>query len=159
MQSSFDGDGNGFMTRDELREAFTATSAQYVLPHGYSVSVESIFRRHTRGTPMDAEFENGAEHTIFGFLHMCAWGQVYLDAQARGDPMTQATAMDQLVNVTLNVPTFTSLRDTLEERIASAQLGDSSDLARFIDTNCDWSTFDATPTAQLTRVGDRFYGC
>lgn len=147
MRSSFDSDNDGFMTREELLQALIETEAQYPLPPGYQVAPEALWVLITASHPADAKYENGAEYSILGNPHRCAWIQTFLDANLRGDNLTKDIAMNQLTTVTLHNPMYhQDMKALLADMLQAAALGDVAPIKQFADVNCNWDVFEATPT-------------
>lgn len=150
MESSFDSDGNGFMSKAEFRTALDATIGDYEWPDGYLYSVEKAHALSTDPVPDHAEFENGSEHGAIGGAHMCAWAETWLGAFNNGDYALQEQAMTQLTEVSLNNPMFTYITEHLEEIFQLAQLGDIAPLQNYVDINCSWNAYDSTPEAKYS---------
>lgn len=150
-ESSFDGDGDGFMTNDELRRAIEVTLPTFQFPDGYTTDVDTLITPYISQLPDDVVHENGAEQGIVGDAHMCAWGQTWLDATAQGDQTTMDTAMDQLKSVTLDLSTKRYVRDFYEDIFTKAELGDIAPLANLIQ-QCNWDVFESTPTTSILPI-------
>ncbi|MCO5217614.1 MAG: hypothetical protein M9909_02065 [Thermomicrobiales bacterium] len=156
MASTFDADGDGFMTRDELKEAVRTRESEFVFPNGYVLSVDRIINVNTAQLPSYFTFENGAEYMMIGHPHMCAWAQTFLDAATRGDNMATATALMQLRTVKDN-PMYQYVTDMYLDMFARAELGDVAQLQNWVSSECRWDVFESTPIS-LSMMNPPIYG-
>lgn len=140
--SSYDADGDGFMTPDELRTAVNATLPEFPFPPEYRVTGDQIadqfFALGMPGTTEGEPFEAGFEYLLIAGHHQCSWERVYLQANASGD----ATAQKQAINALFaGQPKYQYGSEADREMIADywrkAQLGDPRLVARDVDLNCN----------------------
>lgn len=148
--SSFDADGDGFMTADELRAATIATMPEFWFPPEYQVTGDLIADQMLGpNPPSDPEAESyqiKMEYTLIGGHHQCAWERVYLQANASGDTARQQEALDTLFAELPKRPMDPGGREMFEDYYRKAQLGDPSGVANDVNVNCNGIGL-ATPVA------------
>lgn len=135
--SSFDSNGDGWYTYEELREAILAVLNTYTWPPNYPVSAEFIRSAMANPPNGDPLFQVGSEYTALSTFHECGWWQTWLDAKESGDSNLEAQALDQILNV---VPTSPTLDPGSAEHLrgiaAKAQLGDATGVISLVEANC-----------------------
>lgn len=76
------------------------------------------------------------------FVAVCLWSESWLAAERGGDAATRTTATDALRDVPTWAiyrradPSDTNLRETLDQIITAARLGDAAHLEEFVTVNC-----------------------
>lgn len=138
--SSYDADGDGLLTADELKAAIIGTFGEFQFPAEYPITGEQLadqvlgsFSANDRATAM---WEAGGEYMFVGSYHQCAWERVYLQANASGETRRQDEALDMLLATLPKLPMDDQGREIYEDFYAKARLGDPSGVARDVDGNC-----------------------
>lgn len=148
--SSFDADGDGFMTADELRTATNATMPEFPFPPEYQVTGDQIADQmlgpNPPGDPAAESYQIKMEYTLIGGHHSCAWGRVYLQANASSDAARQQEAIEELFAGLPKHPMDEGSRAFHEDFYRKAQLGDPSGVANDVEQNCNGIGL-ATPVA------------
>lgn len=139
--SSFDADGDGFMTAAELRAATNATMPEFRFPPEHQVTGDQIADQmlgsNPPSDPASESYQIKMEYTLIGGHHRCAWERVYLEANASGDTARRQQALDALLAALPKRPMGDDSRAFIEDYYRKAQLGDPSGVARDVEVNCN----------------------
>lgn len=131
--SSFDSDGDGYLTEPELMEALQATYPSYHWPPGYVLDLDVVTSAIAKNSQTaTSHFENGAERTILGTPYLCAWQYALLDAMTAANDQGVSTAIAQLRAELAGNPMFSEVRQGEEDAIDKAELGDPAPLQLMI---------------------------
>lgn len=152
-ESTFDSDGDGKYTYDELKQAIAELMPSYEFPPNYQVTLDILMTTMKPFADKNASWQVPMEYTVLGTYHQCAWQLTWLDAYHDGDTALMDKSLDQLQTVALNDPTLDiSLRDHMVEMYERAELGDPTLMQQYVDTSCqmEWATPDSgTPNSSL----------
>lgn len=149
--SSFDSDGDGFYTFDELEQAVTALFTSYDWPQNYQVDLDNLTSDIAAMSGPNDQFEAPGEYTIVGLYHVCAWEHAWLDAYREGNARLMEESLDQLQGAALDNPMFVAIQEDLRERFERAELGDPSMIQQDVDNSCNSYEF-VTPTSGTPRT-------
>lgn len=149
--SSFDSDGDGFYTFDELEQAVTALFTSYDWPQNYQVDLDNLKSDLAAMSGPNDQFEAPGEYTIVGLYHVCAWELAWLDAYQEGDARLMEESLDQLRGAALDNPMFVAIQEDLGERFERAELGDPLLIQQDVDNSCTSYEF-VTPTSATPRT-------
>jgi hypothetical protein len=138
-KSSFDRDGDGLYTSDELVEAVQSRFPTYEWPADYQVTADIIIQGLNLDRFPNSLFEANGEFTIIGLWHMCAWDFALLDAVRADDTTLRETSLHQLKVVSLEHWTSSDVegRAFMLEMYDRAALGDPAGLQQYVDNNCN----------------------
>ncbi len=140
VTSSYDADGDGYMTAEELKTAVNGTVSEYQFPPEYQVSGDQLvdpFLAWAQTSGPDSEaFQVGMEHTIISGHHQCAWERVYLQAHSAGDEARQEEALNALFAGLRKQDLDPGSLEWVEGMYRKAQLGDPSLVANDVNLNC-----------------------
>lgn len=139
--SSFDADGDGFMTAAELRAATNATMPEFAFPPEYQPTGDQIADQmlgpYPPSDPAAESYQIKMEYLLIGAHHECAWERVYLQANASSDAARQQEAIDALLAGLPKHPMDPGGREMFEDMYRKAQLGDPSGVANVVEQNCN----------------------
>ncbi len=139
--TSFDADGNGFMTADELRSAVNATMPEFPFPPRFKGTGDQIADQFLTfggsNDPAAQNYQRGLEYTLIGPNHQCAWERVYLQANASGDATLQQESLDALLATLPKYPMDENAKEMFEDYYRKAQLGDPRMVASDVELNCN----------------------
>jgi len=153
--STFDADGDGFYTYDELEQAVTQLMATYTWPPNYLVTPELMLRGFQsdpnihRGQPFQVKYE----YTLVGFFHLCDWERTWLDAYRDGDQKLLKASVYQLQTVAPENIVFKENPDHVKEIGDSAALGNPAPIQNEVDTFCKSGYPYITPVSGTPPVG------
>lgn len=160
-ESSFDRDGDGYYTYEELEEAVTALMPNYDFPPSYQVTPDIMMMSMKPFASSGARWRVPMEYTVVNIYHQCAWELTWLDAYRDGNTELMEESLHQLQNVALAGPTIeASLRDWMVEMYDRAALGDPTLIQQDVDSSCqmEWATPQpGTPQATVGRADRLFY--
>ncbi len=142
-------DGDGMYDLNELTAAIEAEYADLQWPAAYPTTLDLLIgpaqNQRDQYPDKPVHWEIGSEYNFVGFPHLCAWGFAWLDSIASGDEPLMSRAESQLRTVSLEFPTFTSIRESIREDIDRAALGDVGEFRTLLESSCNMSVF-ATPS-------------
>lgn len=146
-KSSFDADGDGWMTWDEVNTAVRSTFPTYEWPNAYTTDVETLLTWREAITNSNGQdvsntnFQSGIEHSLPGEANVCAWTFNWLDAYAEGNQIKMDTSMEHIDALVSDLWSLSGIRTDLEIMLNQAILGDISGLQQFSTMFCDRSVF------------------
>lgn len=138
-KSSFDSDGDGLYTQDEMNEAIEYRFGEYEWPPNFSVTPGDV--TSVLNLPPGSLIEAPGEYTILGRFHTCSWEVTLLNATLAGDQELIDESMYQLVEfgqkknpLSRDENGKAHYRDLYNKAI----LGDPSGLQNGINSNCEF---------------------
>ncbi len=136
---SFDADGDGFMTSDELATAVAATIPRFTWPPDYQVSTELVMGPvYANSESRTGRFEMPFELSMLGTYHTCAWERTWLDARESGDEELAAEALAIMTQIIPYNPNYApDLAAHMIEIARRAAAGDPSLVIQYVENNCD----------------------
>lgn len=149
IESSFDRDGDGFYTFDDLEQAVNELFPTYEWPENYQITPVLMLKGFAQNP--DDRWEEGYEFTLVGLYHVCAWDRAWLDAYREGNTALMEESLYQLQDVALENPVFTYIREPLGQMFERASLGDPTLIQQYVDNSCATYEF-LTPEAGTPRA-------
>jgi hypothetical protein len=133
-QSSFDIDGDGFLSVPELIPALQANYASYAWPPDYRFDLDvliAVIEEEAEKFPVF--YENGSEQSMLESPFLCAWQYTLRDAMFASDEARIAESVEQLRRILRADPSMTEMQDIVGDAINRAELGDPAPLQGMID--------------------------
>lgn len=150
IPSSFDSDGDGFMSVPEYINALQVRYPTYAWPTGHKLDLNAVVAGlEAQAQKVNMQFENGSERTSLGFAFLCAWQYTLLDATYANDSALVAESVKRLQTELRSNPSMAGIRQYEEDAISRAELGDPGPLQQTINGNgCASQPWEAgTPVA------------
>lgn len=145
---SYDVDGDGVLSAEELATAVRERYPKVIWPAAYAVPLEDLLAAIDASD--QASWPIGSEFRVLEVPAVCAWFGAFLDAHGRGDRLQQPAALDQAMYVLGGARSF-SADEWLGavDAIRYATLGDASLVRAYVeDGPCqDEAWFETGPAA------------
>ncbi len=134
IPSSYDSDGDGFLTSTDLIAALLIEYPFYDWPPGYQLDLDAVIASIEEETELfNTIYENGIENNYLGLPYICAWQLTLRDAIFASDDVLTARSLERLRAEVASNPSLTEIRQYYEDAFDKAELGDPGPLQQRID--------------------------
>lgn len=156
--TTFDEDGNGDFTAEEMTNAIRAIYAYYVWPPDYYVTVETIVAQSSTTATLPDGQQVGVHYAIEDFRgaidvrHHCAWILQWGHYYELGETELADQVLDVLVITTEDGAMAEYDKGRFQDWINQARLGDVSMIMLFVEEPgmCSGWTWDSPPPSSPT---------
>lgn len=161
FQSSFDRNGDGWMTWDEVSAGVESQFSAFSWPQNYQTTPNLLLSKAKSMSEVgegESGYQASTDYAILADANMCAWYFSWKDAFKAADNAEIERSLGQIRAIALSAPHLILVRDQLEARLNSAALGDPAPLHEMLDSFCDPTLFAALqPSAPpMNRTGTQF---